>query len=48
MCEEMDEPDIKDLKDLQLDVEDNFLDIDLEGMNISVSSGTDNRELTKR
>jgi hypothetical protein len=48
MSEEMDELDIKDLEDLQLDVEDDFLDDDLEGMNISVSSGTDNRKLTKR
>jgi hypothetical protein len=49
MFEDIDELDIrKDLDDLHLDVEDDFLDDNLDGINISVSSGTDNRKLTKR
>jgi hypothetical protein len=46
MSEELEELDMKDLEDLELDVEDDFLDD--EGANISVSSGNDFRKMTKR
>lgn len=48
MSEEFEELDMKDLENLDLDLEDDFGDDDLEGLNVSVSSGNDNRKLTKR
>lgn len=50
VSEEYEDIDLKDLEGLDLEIDDDFLEDDLEGANVSVSSGGghDNKKLTKR
>ena len=49
ISEEFEEIDLKDLEGLDLEIDDDFLDDDMEGANISMSSGGhDSKKMTKR